>query len=199
MTDGDWPRIWLTAATSHSESTATVLCTCNKLLQIKSKCKIISITVTTNSLHVHLRMQCIIDYRSELQVVITSYSIRLKHTTPVASIPLKNVVTWAQLPTSPVPLTFFNFFLIVFRQYTVTRVSTAKHDWWLSRVNNIWSLMYTAGAAEGVESGEGLAFPIRLWGLWSVVGLQRGPGRSPAANDFVAFWACKTTLGALKI
>ena len=59
--------------------------------------------------------------------------------------------------------------------------------------------MYTAGAAEGVESGEGLAFPIRLWGLWSVVGLQRSPGRSPAANDFVAFWACKTTLVALKI
>jgi hypothetical protein len=26
-------------------------------------------------------MQCIVDYRLELQVVITSYSIRLKHTT----------------------------------------------------------------------------------------------------------------------
>jgi hypothetical protein len=51
------------------------------LQQIKSKCKIISITGTTNSLHIPLRMQCIIDYRLELQVVITIATIRLKHTT----------------------------------------------------------------------------------------------------------------------
>ena len=69
-------------------------------------------TVTTNSFHVHLRMQCIIDCRLELQVVITSYSTLKAHYTGG----LKNVVTWAQL-TRP---HFLNFFLIVFRQYTVT-------------------------------------------------------------------------------
>jgi hypothetical protein len=72
ITDGDLPWIWLTAATLHNENTATVSCTCNKLQQIKWKCTIVDITGTTNSLPVHLRMQCIIDYRLELQVVVTS-------------------------------------------------------------------------------------------------------------------------------
>jgi hypothetical protein len=49
MTDCDLPWIWLTAATSHSENTATVLglCTCDKLQQINSKCKIILLTLIT--------------------------------------------------------------------------------------------------------------------------------------------------------
>jgi hypothetical protein len=63
----------------HSENTATVSCTCNKLQQIKWKYTIVNITGTTNSLPVHLRMQCIIDYRFELQVVTAT--LCLKHTT----------------------------------------------------------------------------------------------------------------------
>ena len=59
-----------------------------------------------------------------MQVVISSYSTLKAHYTG-GFYPLKNVVTWAQLPPPPI---FLNFFLIVFRQYTVTRVSTAKHD-----------------------------------------------------------------------
>jgi hypothetical protein len=53
----------------------------NKLQQIKWRCTIVNITGTTNSLPVHLRMQCIIDYRLELQVVITSYSTLEAHYT----------------------------------------------------------------------------------------------------------------------
>ena len=50
---------------------------CNKSSRNVRLIVLLDNTGTTNSLHVHLRMQCIIDYRLELQVVITSYS-RLK-------------------------------------------------------------------------------------------------------------------------
>ena len=62
--------------------------------------------------------------------------------------------------------------------------------------------MYTAGAVdvEGWSLGiKELALPIRLGvcgASWASSGVWGG---APAANDFVAFWAYKTTLVALKI